>query len=111
MLAKFLSWCASRFSNEPFGFWLVVGFTGLIVFSSRWIVQWIAAERAKRSVIPIHFWFLSIVGTVLLSAYFLHRQDPVGILGYVVNLAIYLRNLVLIYQRRAQGEGTAVESK
>ena len=95
--------------NEMFShgirFWEIVGFLGLIVFSSRFVVQWIESERRKESVIPVSFWYLSIVGSLLLLSYALVRRDPVFILSYLFNGVIYVRNLYLIHRnRRAEAE-------
>ena len=84
-------------------FWLVVGFLGQAFFSARFLVQWIASERARRSVVPIAFWFLSLGGGATLFAYALYRRDPVFIAGQGVGLFIYLRNLVLIHRDSSQG--------
>src|SRR5437899_7020848 len=66
-------------SNEQL--WLSVGLVGQAFFSMRFMVQWIASERRKESVIPISFWFFSIGGGLTLFTYALHRLDPVFILG------------------------------
>jgi lipid-A-disaccharide synthase-like uncharacterized protein len=76
--------------------WTVLGFTGQFFFGSRFFVQWIASERAKQSVIPTAFWYLSIIGTLLLLAYSIHRLDPVFIVGQSANVFIYIRNIMLI---------------
>ncbi|KXS47535.1 MAG: lipid A biosynthesis domain-containing protein [Halanaerobium sp. 4-GBenrich] len=76
--------------------WLVVGFVGQIMFGMRFFVQWIASEKAKKSVIPIAFWYLSICGSLILLVYAVHRRDPVFILGQSTGSFIYLRNLYLI---------------
>ena len=78
--------------------WLAVGFTGQLLFMARFIVQWIASERHKRSVIPIAFWYLSLFGSLTLLSYALHKRDPVFILGLSLNSLIYVRNLWLIYR-------------
>ena len=78
--------------------WLVIGFLGQAFFSARFLVQWIASERARRSIVPIAFWFLSLGGGATLFAYALYRRDPVFIAGQGVGLFIYLRNLVLIHR-------------
>ncbi len=77
-----------------------VGLAGQVIFGSRFFVQWFASERAKRSVMPISFWYISIVGAVLTLIYAVHIHDPVFIIPQVGGLAIYLRNLVLV--RRAE---------
>ncbi len=86
--------------SQGIGIWEVVGFLGLAVFSSRFIIQWIASEREKKSVIPIAFWYLSIVGSLCLLAYAIERADPVFILSYLFNGFIYMRNLMLIRKNR-----------
>ncbi|WP_048308184.1 lipid-A-disaccharide synthase N-terminal domain-containing protein [Halomonas sp. PR-M31] len=76
--------------------WLGIGFLGQALFSARFIVQWLASERAKRSIVPKAFWFLSIAGGATLLAYAIYRRDPVFIAGQGAGLFIYARNLVLI---------------
>jgi lipid-A-disaccharide synthase-like uncharacterized protein len=85
---------------QGIGFWEVVGFIGLVVFSSRFVIQWIVSERRRESVIPVSFWYLSIVGSLLLLAYAVVKRDPVFILSYLFNGFIYVRNLFLIHSRR-----------
>ncbi|MBS8270734.1 hypothetical protein DYI26_18680 [Halomonas litopenaei] len=83
--------------------WLAVGFLGQALFSARFVVQWLASERAKRSVVPVAFWFLSLAGGVTLLVYAIHRRDPVFILGQGAGLLIYLRNLMLLRGNRVCG--------
>lgn len=80
--------------------WVAFGLFGQLLFTGRFLVQWIASERAKRSVVPIAFWYFSIGGGVILLAYAIYRQDPVFILGQSMGLFIYLRNLWLIRVER-----------
>lgn len=75
--------------------WYAVGFLGQITFGSRFFVQWIASERARRVTIPRLFWYLSLLGGVALFAYALHRRDPVFAVGQGLGLVVYARNLVL----------------
>ncbi|WP_032838857.1 MULTISPECIES: lipid-A-disaccharide synthase N-terminal domain-containing protein [Fusobacterium] len=75
---------------------MILGFLGQIFFSLRFVVQWIASERNKKSVVPLSFWILSILGSSLLLIYAIYRRDPVFILGQAPNLLIYFRNLWLI---------------
>ena len=79
---------------------LIVGFIGQGLFASRFIVQWIYSESAKKSVIPIQFWYLSIFGGMSLLAYAIFRKDPVIILGQSFGILIYMRNLYLIYKSK-----------
>jgi len=82
---------------------LVLGFIAQGLFASRFLVQWIASERARRSVVPVSFWFLSVSGGALLLVYAILRRDPVFILGQASGLVIYSRNLYLIYRERKHG--------
>jgi len=75
--------------------WLAIGFAGQFVFGSRFLLQWIASERAKAVVVPPSFWISSIIGGVALLAYAIHRKDPVFFVGQAAGLLIYARNLVL----------------
>ncbi|MFQ5744461.1 MAG: lipid-A-disaccharide synthase N-terminal domain-containing protein [Acidobacteriota bacterium] len=77
-------------------FWLSLGFTGQAAFSARFLIQWLASERAGRSIVPTPFWIFSVLGSSLLLTYAIHLQDPVFILGQSAGLGIYLRNLYLI---------------
>lgn len=80
--------------------WVVVGLGGQLLFTARFLVQWIASERVGRSVVPLAFWYLSIGGGMILLAYAIYRRDPVFILGQSMGVFIYLRNLVLIHAER-----------
>ncbi len=73
--------------------WTIVGLVGQVLFFMRFILQWIATERAKRTVIPTSFWYYSIVGALVLLLYATVRKDPVFIAGYLLAMVIYLRNL------------------
>ncbi|MGE0859106.1 MAG: lipid-A-disaccharide synthase N-terminal domain-containing protein [Gammaproteobacteria bacterium] len=77
---------------------------GNLLFFSRWVVQWVASERARRSVIPVAFWYLSIAGSLVLLCYALYRRDPVFIVSQLPNSIIYLRNLHLLRHERQVGE-------
>jgi len=81
--------------------WLIVGFAGQAMFTMRFIVQWIASERKKRSTIPLAFWYFSLAGGVVLFSYALYRRDPVFILGQSFGIFIYLRNLYFISKNRS----------
>jgi lipid-A-disaccharide synthase-like uncharacterized protein len=83
--------------------WIVLGFTAQLAFTGRFLVQWIASERCGKSVVPISFWYLSLVGSTGLLLYAAVRADPVFILGQSLGSLIYIRNLVLIYRERKTG--------
>jgi lipid-A-disaccharide synthase-like uncharacterized protein len=76
--------------------WLSAGFLAQGLFAARFLVQWVLSERAGRSLLPVHFWYLSVAAAVLLLAYAVHRRDPVIAAGQVVGLGISLRNLRFI---------------
>ena len=80
--------------------WIVLGFVAQAMFTMRFVVQWLASEREKRSVVPIAFWFFSLGGGTLLLVYAIQRQDPVFIAGQGMGLLIYIRNLWLIFNER-----------
>jgi lipid-A-disaccharide synthase-like uncharacterized protein len=79
----------------PVAAWYGIGFLGQLTFGSRFFVQWIASERARRVTIPNLFWYLSLLGGVTLLAYAVHRHDPVFALGQGLGLLVYARNLAL----------------
>lgn len=87
--------------------WLSVGFIGQALFSARFIVQWLASEREKRSVIPTVFWWFSLGGGITLLIYAIHRRDPVFIVGQGAGLIVYLRNLYFVRREARQAAGTA----
>ena len=79
--------------------WLGIGFAGQMLFSARVLVQWIATERAKRSIVPVAFWYFSLGGGLTLLAYAIYKQDPVFIVGQAAGIFIYLRNLYFVMRR------------
>ena len=83
-----------------FDFWLVFGIAAQLVFGSRFILQWIASEREGRSVMPLSFWFFSIVGGLMTLVYGFVRKEPVIIIGQGLSTIIYVRNLWLIFAER-----------
>lgn len=90
-----------NFGRGESGFWLWLGFLSQSVFFARFFIQWIVSEIKKKSVLPVSFWYLSIVGSLGLMAYSIHRKDPVFIVGQGMGLLIYLRNLHFNLQVKA----------
>jgi len=88
--------------------WLAFGLLGNAIFASRFFVQWVASERARKSTIPVAFWYLSIAGSLVLLVYAIHLENLVFTLAYLPNTAIYLRNLALLREHEADGELAAV---
>ena len=82
--------------------WAYIGIIAQALFTGRFVVQWLASEKAGRSVIPFSFWTLSIGGGLLLLVYALYRRDPVFILGQAFGVLIYLRNLTFVLRERRE---------
>jgi lipid-A-disaccharide synthase-like uncharacterized protein len=80
--------------------WVLVGFVAQVFFTARFVVQWIASERAGRSVVPLAFWLFSMVGGVMLLVYALYRKDPVFIAGQSFGVFVYLRNLYFVIREQ-----------
>src|SRR5262245_37541493 len=80
--------------------WVALGFVAQILFTLRFVVQWIASERAGHSVVPLPFWLFSIGGGLLLLVYALHRRDPVFIAGQAFGLFVYVRSLQFVVRDR-----------
>ena len=83
-------------SSTADALWITVGLLGQLMFTGRFIVQWLASEKAGRSVVPVAFWYFSIAGSVIVLAYGIHKLDPVIIVGQLPGTVIYSRNLWLI---------------
>ncbi len=84
--------------------WVLIGYGGQAIFFMRWIVQWFVSERSGKSEIPIAFWWLSITGGCITFAYAVQKVDPVFILGQLLALAMYSRNLFLTYRNRREAK-------
>lgn len=80
--------------------WLSIGIVAQLAFSARFLIQWISSEKARKSVMPVAFWWFSICGGLLLLAYGIYRGEPVIILGQSFGIIVYARNLWLIYAER-----------
>jgi lipid-A-disaccharide synthase-like uncharacterized protein len=94
-----------------FDFWAAFGVLAQLIFGARFIVQWIASEKAERSVIPIGFWFLSISGGLMTLVYGFARRDIVIIVGQGLSVFIYVRNLMLIAKEAKAKNQAQVEKK
>jgi lipid-A-disaccharide synthase-like uncharacterized protein len=90
-----------RFLGLDWSYLVILGLIGNAAFSMRFLVQWIASERQGESVIPVSFWYWSIAGSVIMCLYFIFKRDPVGILAYLPNSLIYIRNLMLIQKGKS----------
>jgi len=104
---SFLSFVTNFFQDLPLrypafqlDFWVLIGFLGQAMFTMRFVVQWIASEKRRESVIPVAFWYFSLGGGLILLAYAIRRMDPVFIAAYLLNPIIYSRNLYFIYKKK-----------
>jgi lipid-A-disaccharide synthase-like uncharacterized protein len=79
---------------------ILIGYVAQSLFAMRFVVQWIASERAGKSVVPTAFWVISIGGGLMLLGYALYRKDPVFIIGQATGLFVYLRNLQFVMRGR-----------
>jgi lipid-A-disaccharide synthase-like uncharacterized protein len=86
--------------------WLAVGFGAQMMFSARFLVQWIASERLRKSIIPEAFWYFSFVGGAMLLTYAIYRRDPVFIMGQTFGLIVYSRNIYFLWMHKRTGEGS-----
>jgi lipid-A-disaccharide synthase-like uncharacterized protein len=92
---------------DPAGIWYVVGFVGQFIFMMRFVVQWIATERKKQVVVPLAFWYLSLVGSLITIVYAVYRRDPVFTAAFCLNILIYMRNLYFIHGKPKAPEASA----
>lgn len=106
--AKVAMWWASTPTVEKV--WLAIGLFAQLMFSMRFIVQWVASERARRSIVPEAFWYFSVLGGAMLLAYAIYRMDPVFILGQGMGLLIYARNIQFIMQHRREQQAAGAAS-
>jgi lipid-A-disaccharide synthase-like uncharacterized protein len=90
-----------RFLGLDWSYLTLLGLIGNGIFGTRFLIQWIASEREGKCVVPVAFWYWSVLGSVVLSLYFIFRREPVGILATLPNSFIYLRNLQLIKKQQA----------
>jgi lipid-A-disaccharide synthase-like uncharacterized protein len=89
-------------------FWLAFGFLGQLLFTARFLVQWAASEKKRDSVVPVAFWWLSLLGGGTLLSYAIQRRDPVIIVGQAMGLFVYVRNLMLVNKARRRSAQRAL---
>jgi lipid-A-disaccharide synthase-like uncharacterized protein len=99
-VAGFFQTLSVRYPKFGLDFWMVLGFIGQAMFTMRFVVQWIASEKRKESVIPVAFWYFSLGGGLILLAYAIRQMDPVFIAAYLLNPIIYFRNVYFIYRKK-----------
>ncbi len=81
--------------------WEITAFVGEGVFGGRFLLQWIISEIKKESYVPVAFWYMSILGSIILLAYFAHKQSLALMITFALQIPIYVRNLILIYRKKA----------
>lgn len=86
--------------QENYYLWKAIGYTGILIFGSRFLVQWLYSEKHKESRVPPIFWWQSLAGTILCLAYALRQKDSVFMAGYIFNLIPYIRNIMLIRRKK-----------
>ncbi|MEI6127154.1 MAG: lipid-A-disaccharide synthase N-terminal domain-containing protein [Pseudomonadota bacterium] len=94
-----------------FNAWVAFGLLGQAAFSARFIVQWIISEKKQESTIPVVFWYLSLLGGMVLFAYAIHQQDLVFMLGQGSGLVVYIRNIILIKKKERLQQTESGEMK
>jgi lipid-A-disaccharide synthase-like uncharacterized protein len=88
-------------SGLNLSFWKCVGWTGNVVFFSRFMIQWYVTEKRRQVVVPRAFWWLSLAGCLLLLVYSIHSRDFVFIFAYAFAWLPYMRNLVIHHRHKA----------
>lgn len=89
--------------KEP---WIIVGLVAQLMFTARFLVQWVVSEKKGESTVPVIFWYFSVVGGLMLLTYAVWRREPVFVIGQAAGLIVYIRNLMLIYKtKKAKSEG------
>ena len=107
-MEEFFNQIVQRFLDEikEVGWWwLVFGAIGQFAFTGRFLFQWIISEKRGRSVVPVFFWYLSLLGASMLLVYFIRRGEAVGAVGQSVGWFVYIRNIMLIRKSRLEDAG------
>lgn len=100
-MISFFQELAIKTTSHPI---VILGLLGQAIFMSRMVVQWVASERAKRSVVPVAFWHLSLLGSIFVLIYGIVDVDPVVIAGQAFGFIVYVRNIYLIYTHQNKQE-------
>ncbi|MDR6871851.1 lipid-A-disaccharide synthase-like uncharacterized protein [Bosea sp. BE125] len=83
-----------------FDFWLAFGIIAQLLFTARFLVQWLVSEREGNSVMPLSFWYFSMAGGAMTLVYGIVKREPIIIMGQALAVVIYVRNLMLIFSSR-----------
>jgi lipid-A-disaccharide synthase-like uncharacterized protein len=88
--------------------WQIVGFVGQGLFTARFLVQWLASEKKGDTVVPVAFWWLSLLGGINLLVYAISQRDPVFTVGQSLGMLVYVRNLMLKFRKKSAVEPVSV---
>ncbi len=109
LLDNFQSWASLHTTEDMI--WLGIGMFAQLMFSMRFLIQWLVSERHERSVTPVAFWYFSLAGAVMLMIYGIQRGDPVIIFGQSFGFVVYIRNLILIHREKRRERQVADATK
>lgn len=111
MFSSIIEFIKSAITEQIVGdpVWATIALVGQVIFGGRFVLQWIVSEYKKKSHVPTSFWFISLIGSLILLSYSIHIKNPIFMLGFSLNTLIYIRNLHLIYKHAERGLVTAIE--
>lgn len=97
----FMAHLYATLSQHPYDtMWGAFGFLGQAVFGVRFLIQWLKSEQVGHSVVPLAFWYCSLVGGIISFVYTIHMQAWPLVMGQTLPLPIYVRNIWMIYRDR-----------
>jgi lipid-A-disaccharide synthase-like uncharacterized protein len=99
---NFLAHLYREATQSPDLFWVGIGFLGQAVFGVRFLIQWLRSEQAGHSVMPVAFWYFSLIGGAITLVYAVHLRAWPLLLGQAIPIPIYARNLYMIYRDRSR---------
>ena len=86
-----------KIANEPI---VILGFAGQSCFFLRFLIQWIISEKKQKSVVPLSFWYISLVGAIIVFIYGWIVAEPILVIGQLISFFVYFRNLFLHRKNR-----------
>ena len=101
MFSESRAFISQFFRNEDVPLWLLIyGSLGQIIFTLRFIYQWVYSRKRHESILPLGFWLISLLGSAIIVSYAIVRHDPVLILGQSTGLVVYIRNIWILKKQR-----------
>jgi lipid-A-disaccharide synthase-like uncharacterized protein len=99
MMNSIYEFLRTAISKEIVGdpIWATVALIGQFFFAGRFILQWLVSEYKRKSHMPVMFWYMSILGSLILFVYSIHIKNPIFMLSFSLNTLIYIRNLHLLH--------------